>query len=71
VVQEVERTFRNKVADEDFAGTIREAVTDAHEVAVHKVVLIRPGSIPKTTSGKVQRNLTRQLWLEGALEVLE
>jgi len=71
VVQEVERTFRNKIADEDFAGTIREAVADEHEVAVHQIVLIRPGSIPKTTSGKVQRNLTRQLWLEGALEVLE
>ncbi|HYS47911.1 MAG TPA: fatty acyl-AMP ligase [Xanthobacteraceae bacterium] len=71
VVQEVERTFRNKVADEDFVGTIREAVADEHEIAVHKVVLIRPGAIPKTTSGKVQRNLTRQLWLEGTLEVLE
>ena len=71
VVQEVERTFRNKVADEDFVGTIREAVADEHEIAVHKVVLIRPGAIPKTTSGKVQRNLTRRLWLEGTLEVLE
>ena len=67
----IERIFRNKVADEDFVGTIREAVADEHEATVHKVVLVRPGGLPRTTSGKLQGNLTRQLWLEGALEMLE
>jgi acyl-coenzyme A synthetase/AMP-(fatty) acid ligase len=33
-------------------------------------VLLPPGVIPKTTSGKIQRKLTRKLWLENALEVL-
>ena len=27
------------------------------------MVLIRPGALPKTTSGKVQRGVARQLWL--------
>jgi hypothetical protein len=26
--------------------------------------------LPKTTSGKIQRNLTRKLWLEGRLDEL-
>jgi len=42
-----------------------------HDVAPQKIVLIRPGTIPKTTSGKIQRSLTRRLWQEDALEVLE
>jgi acyl-CoA synthetase (AMP-forming)/AMP-acid ligase II len=70
VAQEVERGFHDKLAEEDFEGRIREAVTEEHEIAVHQVVLVRPGAIPKTTSGKVQRNLTRQLYLAGSLDAL-
>jgi acyl-coenzyme A synthetase/AMP-(fatty) acid ligase len=32
--------------------------------------LIRPGTLPKTTSGKIQRSLTRRLWLERGLDTL-
>ena len=71
VVQEVERTQRNKVSLEELEGTIREAVVTEHECVPDHIVLLRPGGIPKTTSGKIQRSLTRQLWLAGALDVLE
>jgi acyl-CoA synthetase (AMP-forming)/AMP-acid ligase II len=70
LVQEVERTARHQISVDDIAGCIREAVFNEHEIAVHKVVLIPPGAIPKTTSGKIQRSLTRKLWQEGRLEVL-
>jgi acyl-CoA synthetase (AMP-forming)/AMP-acid ligase II len=70
LVQEVERTARHQISIEDIAGCIREAVFNEHEIAIHKVVLIPPGAIPKTTSGKIQRSLTRKLWQEGRLEVL-
>jgi len=70
LVQEVERAAAQGISIEDISGNIREAVFNDHEVAVHAVVLIRPGSIPKTTSGKIQRSLTRKLWQEGLLEVL-
>jgi acyl-coenzyme A synthetase/AMP-(fatty) acid ligase len=33
-------------------------------------VLIRPGALPKTTSGKIQRSLARKLWLAGNFEDL-
>ena len=33
-------------------------------------VLLRPGALPKTTSGKVQRRLTRELWRAGTLSTL-
>jgi acyl-CoA synthetase (AMP-forming)/AMP-acid ligase II len=37
---------------------------------VHEVVLLGPGAVPKTTSGKIQRSLARQLWREGRLDVI-
>jgi acyl-CoA synthetase (AMP-forming)/AMP-acid ligase II len=70
LVQEVERAARHQVSSEEIAGCIREAIFNEHEVAVHKVVLIPPGAIPKTTSGKIQRSLTRKLWQDGLLEIL-
>ena len=70
VVQEVERTHRHDIDPSKIASLIREAVANEHEVAVRHVLLVRPGSLPKTTSGKIQRGLTRQLWLERGLDLL-
>jgi acyl-coenzyme A synthetase/AMP-(fatty) acid ligase len=50
---------------------IREGITDQHEVFARHIALIRPGSLPKTTSGKIQRSLARKLWLEGRLNMLD
>jgi acyl-coenzyme A synthetase/AMP-(fatty) acid ligase len=36
----------------------------------YRIELLRPGALPKTTSGKIQRALSRQLWLEGSLDRL-
>ncbi len=70
IVQEVERTARNKIDPQEIAGIIREAVTNDHEIFARHIVLIRPQTLPKTTSGKVQRALTRKLWLEHKLDYL-
>jgi acyl-CoA synthetase (AMP-forming)/AMP-acid ligase II len=70
VVQEVERTHRSHIDPEEISALIREAVANEHEVAVRHVALVRPGAVPKTTSGKIQRSMTRQLWLDGRLELL-
>ena len=58
VVQEVERTARNRIDTDEITGTIREAVAHEHEVFARHIVLIRPSTLPKTTSGKIQRNLS-------------
>jgi acyl-CoA synthetase (AMP-forming)/AMP-acid ligase II len=70
IVQEIERTERNRVDPEELKGLIREGVTDQHEVFARHIALIRPGTLPKTTSGKIQRALARKLWLEGRLEAI-
>ncbi|WP_439493709.1 fatty acyl-AMP ligase [Bosea sp. (in: a-proteobacteria)] len=68
VVQEVERSQRHGLVEAEVVAAIQAAVVNNHDVALHQIVLIRPGALPKTTSGKVQRSLTRQLWLQGQLE---
>jgi acyl-CoA synthetase (AMP-forming)/AMP-acid ligase II len=70
VVQEVERTERNRIAPDEIIGQIREAIVYEHEIVPEEIVLLRPGALPKTTSGKIQRGLSRQLWLAGSLERL-
>ncbi|HET8684565.1 MAG TPA: AMP-binding protein [Micromonosporaceae bacterium] len=58
------------------AGALTEAVGAVREMlrrgygVVASVALVRPGSVPRTTSGKIQRGLTRDLFLTGRLAVL-
>jgi acyl-CoA synthetase (AMP-forming)/AMP-acid ligase II len=70
IVQEIERTERNRIDPIEVTGLIREGVSDQHELFARHIVLIRPGTLPKTTSGKIQRSLTRRLWLERRLDDL-
>jgi acyl-coenzyme A synthetase/AMP-(fatty) acid ligase len=51
-------------------GLVRESVTEQHELFARHIALIRPGTLPKTTSGKIQRSLARRLWLEQRFEDL-
>jgi acyl-CoA synthetase (AMP-forming)/AMP-acid ligase II len=50
---------------EEVTRSLRNAVALHHGIEVSGVVLVRPGSIPKTSSGKKQRLLARQLFLGG------
>jgi acyl-CoA synthetase (AMP-forming)/AMP-acid ligase II len=70
VVQEVERTERHRIEPAQLIGRIREAIVLEHDIVPHEIALLRPGALPKTTSGKIQRALARQLWLTGALDRL-
>ena len=71
VVQEIERTYRRRIAVGDIIASIREAIAREHEIAAREIVLIGTGTLPKTTSGKIQRRLTRQMFLAGSLAVLQ
>ncbi|MDB5611694.1 MAG: LongchainfattyacidCoA ligase [Bradyrhizobium sp.] len=70
IVQEIERTERHKIDPAEMTDAIREGVTSQFELFARHIVLIRPGTLPKTTSGKIQRSRTRKLWLERRLDQL-
>jgi FkbH-like protein len=50
--------------------TIRQALIREHELRVYAIVLIKPQGVPKTSSGKVQRNLCKERFLAGRLDVI-
>jgi hypothetical protein len=51
-------------------GSIRQAVAEQHGVQVYAVVLLRAGSIPKTSSGKLQRYACRAGFLAQTLDTV-
>jgi amino acid adenylation domain-containing protein len=70
IVAEVQRR-REAAADvEGIADAVRRAVAEGHEARVHEVVLIRAGTLPRTSSGKVRRRATREAWEAPTLEAL-
>jgi acyl-CoA synthetase (AMP-forming)/AMP-acid ligase II/acyl carrier protein len=66
IVHEVRREH-SSVDREEVASAIRKAVAEEHELEVHAVVLVRTGTVPKTSSGKLQRRACRDQYLDGAL----
>lgn len=69
VVAERERYFSEHVDYEALVEKVRSVVARDHGIALYGVVIVRPGSIPKTTSGKIQRQKCKREWLSGALSV--
>ncbi|MDH4302360.1 MAG: AMP-binding protein, partial [Nitrospira sp.] len=54
----------------DVIRSIRRAVADEYELELHSVVLVKPGTIPRTSSGKIQRGACRTAFESGQLAVL-
>lgn len=69
VVQEVSRQEVG-LDIEEIAGRVRASVSEEHDLHVAHLVLIKAGSLPKTSSGKIQRRACRQQFLAGQLAVI-
>ena len=70
IVQEVERSYLRKLDTPKVVDSICQAVTAEHSLQPYATVLIKTGSIPKTSSGKVKRYACRSGFLEGSLNVV-
>lgn len=68
VVQEIER-HKQSHFDEVF-DAIRRNVAAEHELTLDAIVLIRAGSVPKTSSGKIQRHACRNGYIASTLDVV-
>jgi amino acid adenylation domain-containing protein len=55
---------------EEIAEAVRQAVASEHEALVQVVVVVPPGGVPRTSSGKVQRRACRALYLNGELKTV-
>jgi acyl-CoA synthetase (AMP-forming)/AMP-acid ligase II len=73
ILVEMDRDFRRSLIrvrnwDTDRSEidtTIRAAITKRHEIRIHQLVWVRPGTIPRTTSGKIRRVACREAYAAG------
>ena len=70
IVQEVKREGWRNVDIDGAITSIRSAVSQHHQLQVYSVILLKPGSIPKTTSGKIQRYACRAAFENGSLNAI-
>jgi len=51
----------------DVAAAVRAAVSAGHGLRLHDVVVLAPGEVPRTSSGKISRARCRESYLDGSL----
>ena len=71
VIQEIRRTYARTKAFPDVIDSIVGGISETHGIVPYEVTLISPGTLPKTSSGKVQRSRCKEMWAANKLEILE
>jgi acyl transferase domain-containing protein/acyl-CoA synthetase (AMP-forming)/AMP-acid ligase II len=71
IVFEVERKYVRHFDLRALCATVRRAVFEAHGVLAHALCVLKPGGIPKTSSGKIRRAACQTQFSQGALEAIE
>lgn len=67
------RSCKNFLKDfdaEEVFKAIRKSVSEEHDLQVYSITLIPPGTVPKTSSGKIQRRTCKDGVEEGNLETV-
>ena len=54
----------------DVEKTVRSAVSSEHAVRIEHCAFVAPGTIPRTTSGKIQRQACSKAWVHGKIPLL-
>jgi acyl carrier protein len=70
LVAEINREWRNSVNLNEVVESMRQAILVEHEIDISAVALIRPGSLPKTSSGKIQRSAIRSAFFSESLDAV-
>ncbi|MGK7949277.1 MAG: alpha/beta fold hydrolase [Xenococcaceae cyanobacterium] len=70
ITAEVKRSYIRKLNVEEVTKAIRTNVAQEHELQPLAIVLLKTGSIPKTSSGKIRRHACKAGFLEGKLNVV-
>ncbi|WP_437963544.1 fatty acyl-AMP ligase [Sorangium sp. So ce260] len=68
VVQEISKTALKTADRREVVADIREAITAHHGLRLHAAALLMPATIPKTSSGKIQRRVCKAKYLDGTLK---
>ena len=58
------------ISVKDLTQSIKREIFKNHDLQVHTILLLKPGSLPKTSSGKIQRHACRTDFVNSDLEGL-
>jgi acyl-CoA synthetase (AMP-forming)/AMP-acid ligase II len=70
IAHEINRTDLRTINAEEVIGAIRLAVGEQNMANVFAVALLKTSSIPKTSSGKIQRKACQSMFLDGSLNTV-
>jgi alkylation response protein AidB-like acyl-CoA dehydrogenase/acyl carrier protein len=70
VVQEVARSALRTLDVAEVVRAVRRAVSEDHGLQTHALVLVKPSTLPRTSSGKLRRSACRQDFLNGSLSAV-
>lgn len=68
LIQEVKRTEIRNIDSEAITVAIQNAVASCHGIRIAGVFLVRPGTIPLTSSGKIRRFQVKEQFQQGQLD---
>ncbi|WP_347907944.1 non-ribosomal peptide synthetase [Pseudomonas grandcourensis] len=68
IAAEISRSVQKILPPESLIKAIRQAVAEAYQEAPSVVVLLNPGALPKTSSGKLQRSACRSRLADSSLD---
>ncbi len=70
IFMEVERRYRSRINGDEIASVVRKAVAREHGLQVYGVYLLKPGRLPKTSSGKIQRGACKRAFENDSMEFI-
>ncbi|MDH5506659.1 MAG: fatty acyl-AMP ligase, partial [Anaerolineae bacterium] len=70
IVQEVKREARKNLDVQEVVNAIRKSIAKERGIRTYAVVLIRPHNVPKTSSGKIMRHESQNMFLKNEFEVI-
>lgn len=70
IFMEVDRKHRMNINCDDIASAVRKAVAREHGLQVYGIYLLKPGRVPKTSSGKIQRGACKRAYENNSIEYI-
>lgn len=70
IIQEIKKDSTNLDFNE-MRHSIQKNVTEKHSISAYKIHFVKSDSLPKTSSGKLQRRLSKKMYLNNEFDFLE
>ena len=71
IAQEIRRASIADFDPAEVTAAIQESIVTHNGIRASEILIVRPGGLPRTTSGKLQRHRARDLYKAGKLAVMD